>query len=113
MTDVSSRHCKSMVRKSSPQGKFQDVGAVCDIARTLLDFDNMTGVQGTLGLLAVDFIAVPLDVTLEYLLQVHPGTCKTLSKSLTIRCFSTHFFELLYHTVSAQSISFVLSQVNV
>ncbi|ODM15236.1 hypothetical protein SI65_09177 [Aspergillus cristatus] len=60
---------ESMVRKSSPQGKFQDVGAVCDIARTLLDFDNITGVRGTLGLLAVDFIAAPLDVTVEYLLQ--------------------------------------------
>ena len=72
-----------MIRKSSLQGKFQDIEAVCNIARTLLGLDDMTGVRGTLGLLAVDFIAAPTDVTVEDLLQVHPGTSKALNISLT------------------------------
>lgn len=96
-----------MIRKPSPQGKFQDVRAVCHIARALLGLDNITGVRGTLGLLAVDFISAPPDVTVEDLLQVRLGTSKILNMSLTTRLFSTHFFRLPYHTVYTRLISFV------
>jgi len=80
-----------MIRKSSLQARFQDIRAVCNIARTLLGHDNMTGVRGTLGLLAVDFIAAPPDVTAKDLLQVYPGTSKTLMLLLTVT-----FLALIY-----------------
>jgi hypothetical protein len=61
-----------MIRDPRPQGKAEDIRSVCKMVHTLLRLGDATGVRGTMGILAEDFIGVPPTATVEDLLQVRP-----------------------------------------
>ncbi|RMJ22821.1 hypothetical protein PHISP_06310 [Aspergillus sp. HF37] len=62
---------ESMTRERRPQGKAEDIRSVCKMVHTLLRLSDATGVRGTMGILAEDFVGVPSTATAEDLLQ-HP-----------------------------------------
>ncbi|KAH8431450.1 uncharacterized protein LDX57_009112 [Aspergillus melleus] len=61
---------RSLVQSPTSVGKAQDVQAVCNIARKLLDLQNATTVRGTIGLIAEDFIGASPTATVDELLRI-------------------------------------------
>lgn len=101
-----------MIRQSTQQEKFDDIKAICTIARTLLGLDNGGGIRGTIGLLAEDFTSGSSDKQVDDLLQVSSKHSNHLVMFLTNdKLLSTHSFgSARPHSAYAPSISFVPSR---
>lgn len=78
-----------MVCPPKPQGKAQDLRAVCSMMWGLLGLGKAEGTGGTTRLLASDFAGAPSSATIEELLQVYPKISSQYSRELTLSAEST------------------------
>lgn len=101
---------ESMIRKNRSQGKAEDIRSVCKIVHALLRLNDATGVRGTMGILAEDFVGVSQTATAEDLLQV---SLARRDKYVYLTATSTRSFRLAqHHGAFAPSISFAQLIVN-